>query len=53
LYVNLGHGSRGLTSAPICAELVAAQINDEPWPMAKKLAHIVNPNRFLVKGLIK
>jgi len=52
LYVNLGHGSRGLTSAPICAELVAAQINNEPWPMAKKLAHIVNPNRFLVKGLI-
>ena len=53
LYVNLGHGSRGLTSAPICAELVASQINDEPLPMAKKLAQIVNPNRFLVKGLIK
>ncbi len=51
LYVNLGHGSRGLTSAPICAELVAAQINNEPWPMPKKLAQIVSPNRFLVKGL--
>jgi tRNA 5-methylaminomethyl-2-thiouridine biosynthesis bifunctional protein len=52
LYVNLGHGSRGLTSAPICAELVAAQINNEPWPMPKKLAQILSPNRFLVKGLI-
>ncbi len=53
LYVNLGHGSRGLSSAPICAELVAAQINQDPWPMAKDLANLINPNRFLVKQFSK
>ncbi len=53
LYVNLGHGSRGLISAPLCAELIAAQINNEPLPMPRSIANIVNPNRFLVKRLTK
>ena len=53
LFVNLGHGSRGLSSAPLCAELIAAQINQEPWPMPKALADLLNPNRFLVKALLK
>ena len=53
LYVNLGHGSRGLSSAPLCGELIAAQICQEPYPMPEELAQIINPNRFLVKSLTK
>ena len=53
LYVNIGHGSRGLSSAPICAELVASQISSEPNPLPKDLSNLVNPNRFLVKALTK
>lgn len=53
LYVNLGHGSRGLSSAPLCAELLAAQINNETWPMAASHAKMLNPNRFLVNQIIK
>ena len=53
LYVNLGHGSRGLSSAPLCGELIAAQICQEPYPMPEELAQIINPNRFLVKRLTK
>lgn len=53
LYLNLGHGSRGLSSAPLCAELVAAQINNEPWPVTKQHAHMLSPNRFLVSQTIK
>ncbi len=53
LYVNIGHGSRGLSSAPLCGELIAAQINQEPYPMPEELAQIINPNRFLVKNLTK
>jgi tRNA 5-methylaminomethyl-2-thiouridine biosynthesis bifunctional protein len=53
LYVNLGHGSRGLSSAPLCGELIAAQICQEPCPMPEELAQMVNPNRFLVKNLTK
>lgn len=53
LYVNIGHGSRGLSSAPLCAELVASQITNEPNPLPKDLSNMVNPNRFLVKALTK
>lgn len=51
LFVNLGHGSRGLTSAPLCGELIAAQINNDPWPMPKYVANLLSPNRFLVKQI--
>ncbi|WP_396587004.1 bifunctional tRNA (5-methylaminomethyl-2-thiouridine)(34)-methyltransferase MnmD/FAD-dependent 5-carboxymethylaminomethyl-2-thiouridine(34) oxidoreductase MnmC [Bermanella sp. R86510] len=51
LYVNIGHGSRGLSTAPLCAELVAAQINNEPWPMTASAATILSPNRFLVNKI--
>jgi tRNA 5-methylaminomethyl-2-thiouridine biosynthesis bifunctional protein len=53
LYLNLGHGSRGLSSAPLCAEFIAAQINDEPWPIIKTHAQMLSPNRFLVSQTIK
>lgn len=53
LYLNLGHGSRGLSSAPLCSELIAAQINNEPWPVAKKHSQMLSPNRFLVSQTIK
>lgn len=51
LYLNLGHGSRGLSTAPLCAELVAAQMNNEPWPLKTSTAEILSPNRFLVNQL--
>lgn len=53
LYVNTGHGSRGLSSAPLCSELIAAQIDDSPWPLERKQANMLSPNRFLVKSIIK
>lgn len=49
LYVNLAHGSRGLSSAPLCAELIAAMLNQEPWPLPQEQANLLSPNRFLVK----
>ena len=54
LYVNLAHGSRGLSSAPLCAELIAAMLNQEPWPLPQEQANLLSPNRFLVKeALVK
>lgn len=53
LYVLSGFGSRGLTTAPLMAELLASQIAGEPLPFASKLLNALNPNRFLVKKLIK
>ena len=53
LYVNVGHGSRGLSSAPLCSEMIVAQITGEPLPLPKSQANILNPNRFLVSALLK
>lgn len=53
LYVNLGHGSRGLAYTPLSAQLLAAQIAGEPLPVSRDLARALNPARFLIRDLIR
>ena len=53
LYINIGHGARGLSYAPLSAELLAAQINDEPLPMPQELANALNPARFVIRDLTR
>lgn len=53
LYLNIGHGSRGLAYTPLCAEILAAHINNEPHPVASELVNALNPARFLIRDLIK
>ncbi|QJD57721.1 bifunctional tRNA (5-methylaminomethyl-2-thiouridine)(34)-methyltransferase MnmD/FAD-dependent 5-carboxymethylaminomethyl-2-thiouridine(34) oxidoreductase MnmC [Pseudomonas sp. gcc21] len=53
LYVNAGHGSRGLISCPLSGEQIAAWIDGEPLPLPRELAHAVHPNRFLLRELIR
>lgn len=51
LYVNAGHGSKGLISAPLCAEVLASIICGEPAPIAKSLMSAIEPNRFALRAL--
>ncbi len=51
LYVNIGHGSKGLTTAPLCAEILASMIMGDPLPVETTLVQQLNPNRFLLKTL--
>lgn len=53
LWLNLGHGSRGLASTPLAAELLASQLCGEPWPMECALAHHLDPGRFVIRQLIR
>lgn len=53
LYVNSAHGSRGLLSAPLSAELLSAWICDEPLPLPQELAQQCHPNRFALRTLIR
>ncbi len=53
LYISIGHGSRGLAYTPICAELLASQINNDILPMPRDLANTLNPARFLIRDLVK
>ena len=51
LYLNIGHGSRGLSYAPLCAELVASQICGEIPPLELDLRQAVHPGRFIIRDL--
>lgn len=51
LYVNAGHGSKGLITCPISAELIAAQISGGASPLPLSLQACLDPNRFLVRDL--
>lgn len=53
LYVNTAHGSRGLISAPLSGELIAAWLNDEPLPLPRDLSEAVHPSRFLLRQLVR
>ncbi len=53
LYVNTGHGSRGLITAPLAAELLAAWLDNEPLPLPREVAEACHPNRFALRELIR
>ncbi|MBI3772449.1 MAG: bifunctional tRNA (5-methylaminomethyl-2-thiouridine)(34)-methyltransferase MnmD/FAD-dependent 5-carboxymethylaminomethyl-2-thiouridine(34) oxidoreductase MnmC [Gammaproteobacteria bacterium] len=51
LFVSSGHGSRGLTSCLLSAELIAAMLNNEPSPLPQDIVHALHPARFLIRQL--
>lgn len=53
VWLNIGHGSRGLASAPLCAEILAAQISGDAPPVSNTVKDALSPSRFLVRGLIR
>ncbi|AHG39958.1 FAD-dependent cmnm(5)s(2)U34 oxidoreductase [Pseudomonas syringae CC1557] len=53
LYVNSGHGSRGLITAPLSAELIVAWLDNEPLPLPRSVAEACHPNRFALRSLIR
>jgi tRNA 5-methylaminomethyl-2-thiouridine biosynthesis bifunctional protein len=53
LYLSTGHGSRGLTSTPLSAEILAAQISGEPWPVSATLYRALVPARFIIRDLAR
>ena len=53
VYINVGHGSRGLTSTPLCAELIASYICGEIRPLPRHLCESLSPARFLIRRLIR
>lgn len=52
LFISAGHGSRGILSTQLGAELLASQICGEPAAGEAALADSLNPARFLVKKLL-
>ncbi|MET0857234.1 MAG: FAD-dependent 5-carboxymethylaminomethyl-2-thiouridine(34) oxidoreductase MnmC [Telluria sp.] len=50
LYALLGYASRGLTWAPLAAELLAASLEGEPLPLESGLVAALDPGRFRLRG---
>jgi tRNA 5-methylaminomethyl-2-thiouridine biosynthesis bifunctional protein len=50
LYATLGHGARGMTTAPLCAEFLVAMICDEPLPLGGDWVERLNPLRAQSKS---
>ncbi|KDE40605.1 tRNA (5-methylaminomethyl-2-thiouridylate)-methyltransferase [Nitrincola lacisaponensis] len=51
LYVNTGHGSKGLISCPISAALITAMLCDLPAPLPAELIERLDPGRFILRDL--
>ena len=51
LYLTTGHGSRGLTSTPLAAEVLASTICKEPAPLSRELSRALSPARFIIRDL--
>lgn len=53
VYLNIGHGSRGLASTPLCADMIAAMIHGDASPVANSTLEALLPGRFLLRDLIR
>lgn len=53
LYVNCGMGSRGLTYAPLCAEILASEISNQIPPIPKRIRLDIHPARFIIRDIKK
>ena len=51
LWLHCGLGSRGLTTAALCAELIAAQVSGAPWPLEADLVDAIDPARWLLRSV--
>ena len=46
LWLNTAMGSRGLSFAVLCAELLAARLHNEPLPLDRRMAQALSAERF-------
>ena len=53
LYVNTGHGSRGLITCPLSGEIIASMISGDSNVVEDSLLKALNPTRFLIRNLIR
>lgn len=53
LYMLTGLGARGLCSAPLVADILAADICGTPYPVDSKVLFNLSPNRFVIRDIIK
>lgn len=53
VWLNIAHGSRGLTTIPLAAEILASQLNGEIVPISRQIYMALQPQRFWVRDLCR
>lgn len=53
LYVSVGHGSHGVSNAPLAGEYLADLITNGMLPLQEAVAECLHPGRFLLRDLRK
>ena len=53
LYINCGMGSRGLSYAPLSAEILASELAGETAILDEDLRLALHPARFMIRDLKK
>ncbi|GHE85809.1 bifunctional tRNA (5-methylaminomethyl-2-thiouridine)(34)-methyltransferase MnmD/FAD-dependent 5-carboxymethylaminomethyl-2-thiouridine(34) oxidoreductase MnmC [Thalassotalea profundi] len=53
LYTLTGLGARGLCTAPLLAEILAADLCGQPYPVDNQMLFNLAPNRFIIRDIIK
>ena len=53
LFVNIAHGSKGLSSCPLAAKFIASQVCNQSPPFTEDILKIISPSRFLIRRLIR
>ncbi len=53
LWICAGLGSRGMTYAPLCAEVLASYLTHSPAPLPHEVMLALHPARFTIRDLVK
>ncbi|MCZ2723335.1 bifunctional tRNA (5-methylaminomethyl-2-thiouridine)(34)-methyltransferase MnmD/FAD-dependent 5-carboxymethylaminomethyl-2-thiouridine(34) oxidoreductase MnmC [Marinomonas sp. 15G1-11] len=51
LFINIGHGSKGLISTPLSACYLTSLILNEPTPLERAIERVIHPSRFIIRQL--
>lgn len=51
LYINIGHGSKGLSSSLLCGEILAAIMDGSHVPTGRDVLQLLHPARFMIRRL--
>jgi tRNA 5-methylaminomethyl-2-thiouridine biosynthesis bifunctional protein len=53
LFVLTGFGSKGYTSAPLCAEILADYLTSDFFPLSTDKIQSLHPARFLIRAIVQ
>ena len=51
LFINVGFGSKGASTASLCAEIICYLVNEQSMPIEIDLLNHLHPGRFLIRDI--